>query len=95
MDKRTWQTEGGEPQHEARWYGMKRTRWITGAGIVLGALAGWVYWSLWGCNEGCTITGNPINSTLYGGLLGGLLVNALRGEKRTRPANERSDHGTT
>lgn len=61
---------------------MKRTWLITGIGIVLGALAGWAYWYQWGCTEGCTITGSPINSTLYGGLMGALLVNSFKSEEK-------------
>jgi hypothetical protein len=59
---------------------MKRMWIITGIGVALGAVAGWFYWSQWGCTEGCAITGHPINSTLYGGLMGGLLVNTFRKE---------------
>ena len=61
---------------------MKRVWWITGIGVVLGAVAGWAYWSQWGCTVGCTITGNPVNSSLYGGLMGGLLVNTFKRKER-------------
>lgn len=66
---------------------MKRTWLITGLGIVLGAIAGWAYWFQWGCTEGCTITGSPINSTLYGGLMGALIVNTFKSEEKTQPSN--------
>lgn len=66
---------------------MKRTWWITGLGIVLGAIAGWAYWFQWGCTEGCSITGSPINSTLYGGLMGALIVNTFKTEEKTQPSN--------
>ncbi|MBS1547112.1 MAG: hypothetical protein JST38_21905 [Bacteroidetes bacterium] len=61
---------------------MKRTWIITGIGVALGALAGWIYWSQWGCTEGCTITGHPVNSTLYGALMGGLIGGMFKNEER-------------
>lgn len=49
---------------------------ITGLGIVLGAIAGYFYYQQIGCSSGtCSITSKPLNSTLYGGLMGGLLFN--------------------
>ena len=40
-------------------------------GILLGAIVGWLYWHFVGCNSGtCAITSKPINSTLYGALMG-------------------------
>ena len=47
---------------------------ITFVGIALGLVAGYFYYKLIGCSSGnCFITSKPVNSTLYGGLLGGLL----------------------
>jgi C4-dicarboxylate transporter len=49
---------------------------ITGIGIVIGALAGYAYYFYVGCASGtCAITSKPLNSTLYGALMGGLLFN--------------------
>lgn len=49
---------------------------ITGIGIVVGLIAGYLYYHFVGCLSGtCAITSKPINSTLYGGLMGGLLFN--------------------
>ena len=49
---------------------------ITGIGIVVGLLAGYLYYLQIGCASGtCVITSKPLNSTLYGGLMGGLLFN--------------------
>jgi hypothetical protein len=49
---------------------------ITGLGIVIGALTGYLYYFYVGCASGtCAITSKPLNSTLYGGLMGGLLLN--------------------
>ena len=44
-------------------------------GILLGATAGWLYWNFIGCSSGtCAITSKPINSTLYGALMGYLVA---------------------
>lgn len=49
---------------------------ITGIGIVVGLIAGYAYYHFIGCASGtCSITSKPLNSTLYGGLMGGLLFN--------------------
>lgn len=44
-------------------------------GVLLGTLGGYIYYAQWGCLEGCTITGSPVNSSLYGALMGGLFFN--------------------
>lgn len=46
-------------------------------GIGIGLISGYIYYSQVGCEDGCTITGSPINSTLYGGLMGGLLLSMI------------------
>jgi hypothetical protein len=44
-------------------------------GILLGATAGWLYWNFIGCSSGtCAITSKPLNSTLYGALMGYLVA---------------------
>ncbi len=49
---------------------------ITGIGTVVGAIAGYFYYFYIGCASGtCAITSKPLNSTLYGALMGGLLFN--------------------
>ncbi|MCD8518476.1 MAG: DUF6132 family protein [Flavobacterium sp.] len=49
---------------------------ITGIGVVVGLLAGYLYYQEIGCLSGsCAITSKPLNGTLYGGLMGGLLFN--------------------
>jgi len=62
---------------------MRRSWWVLGIGIALGALAGWLYWSQWGCTTGCGITSSPVNSALYGALMGGLLVNVFKNDKKS------------
>ena len=54
----------------------KKGIFLTTIGVVIGAIAGYLYYAEIGCLSGtCAITSKPINSTLYGGLMGGLLVN--------------------
>lgn len=49
---------------------------ITAIGVVVGLIAGYAYYYFVGCASGtCAITSKPLNSTLYGGLMGGLLFN--------------------
>ena len=49
---------------------------ITGIGVAVGLIAGYAYYHYVGCAAGtCAITSKPLNSTLYGGLMGGLLFN--------------------
>ena len=49
---------------------------ITGTGIIVGAIAGYLYYFYVGCASGtCAITSKPLNSTLYGALMGGLVFN--------------------
>ncbi len=44
-------------------------------GIVMGAAIGFVYWYYVGCLSGsCAITSSPLNSTLYGAVLGVLIA---------------------
>jgi hypothetical protein len=54
----------------------KRVVIITGIGVVIGLISGYLYYQQIGCASGtCAITSKPLNSTLYGGLMGGLLFN--------------------
>ena len=51
-------------------------------GITLGAVAGFLYWKLVGCSNGtCMITSKPINSTLYGALMGFLVAGIFKKDK--------------
>jgi phage shock protein E len=45
-------------------------------GIAIGGAAGYLYFHFVGCASGsCAITSSPVNSTLYGAAMGGLLFN--------------------
>jgi len=68
---------------------MSYLKWIIGA--VVGAALGFTYWYFIGCNTGtCAITSSPINSTIYGGLMGVLLVNSFSGSKSEKKENKSS-----
>lgn len=57
---------------------MNRTVIFTILGVALGAGLGWLYWNHFGCTTGCAITSSPVNSSLYGALMGGLLMNTFK-----------------
>ncbi|MBK7296922.1 MAG: hypothetical protein IPI91_09920 [Flavobacteriales bacterium] len=61
---------------------MKRTVLYTSLGILIGAVSGYLYYHFYGCTNGCSITGSPINSTLYGSFMGGLLVNTFKKDNK-------------
>ena len=51
-------------------------------GIILGAIGGYLYWHYIGCVSGtCPITSSPIMSTIWGALLGGLLLSMFKKDK--------------
>jgi hypothetical protein len=51
---------------------------ITIIGVLVGAVLGYAYYHYVGCASGtCSITSKPLNSTLYGAVLGGLLFNSI------------------
>jgi hypothetical protein len=46
--------------------------------MLVGAACGYAYYHFIGCASGtCAITSKPLNSTLYGAVLGGLLFNSI------------------
>ena len=48
-------------------------------GVLFGAIAGYLYYVQVGCANGtCAITSSPVNSTLYGAMMGGLLFSAFK-----------------
>jgi len=57
-------------------------------GIVIGAIAGYLYWQQIGCSSGtCAITSKPFNSTIYGTSMGVLLFGLFKKEKPKQAAN--------
>ncbi len=60
-----------------------RKHLLTIIGILVGAIGGYLYYHYIGCLSGtCAITSKPINSTLYGGMMGGLLLNIFKKENK-------------
>lgn len=55
---------------------------LTITGMIVGAIAGYLYWKFVGCHSGsCAITSNPLNSTLYASAMGGLLFSTFKKQK--------------
>ena len=53
-------------------------------GAAIGAGLGYAYYYFVGCQSGtCAITSNPINSTLYAALMGGILGSSSK-QKQTK-----------
>jgi hypothetical protein len=51
-------------------------------GIVAGAVGGYLYYHFVGCTSGtCPITSKPLNSTIYGAIMGGLFFSLFKKEK--------------
>ena len=66
---------------------MNYIKWI--AGLAIGATLGFCYWYFVGCNAGsCAITSSPINSTIYGGVMGMLLINTFS-EYKTKEKSQK------
>lgn len=56
-----------------------RRQLLTLSGVLLGAVAGYLYWKFVGCTSGtCYIQSNPVRMTLYGALMGGLIFNLFQ-----------------
>ncbi|MBL0057200.1 MAG: hypothetical protein IPP31_13670 [Chitinophagaceae bacterium] len=65
--------------------------WLYIAGALLGAAAGYLYWQQVGCASGtCSITSKPLNSTLYGALMGSLLLGMFKRDHK-EPQKENHD----
>ncbi len=60
--------------------------WLKFAGIIAGALGGYIYYAKVGCLSGtCPITSDPTNSMLYGALMGFLLFSLFQKDpKKTK-----------
>ncbi len=52
---------------------------LTIIGIVIGAVGGYLYYHFIGCTSGtCSISSPPVNSTVYGAAMGGLILNMFQ-----------------
>ena len=60
-----------------------KRHWLTLLGIALGAAGGFLYWNFIGCTTGtCPITSSPINSSVRGAIIGGLLLSSFQKENK-------------
>jgi Family of unknown function (DUF6132) len=60
-------------------------------GAAVGAVAGYIYWQQVGCVSGtCAITSRPLNSTLYGAVMGALLFGMFKKEYKGNSAKEKN-----
>lgn len=54
-------------------------------GSVVGAFAGYLYWQQIGCLSGtCAITSKPVNSTLFGSVMGALLLGLFKKQNKNQ-----------
>ncbi len=69
-----------------------KNKWVI-AGVVVGAIAGLMYWNFIGCSSGnCAITSKPFNSSAYGALMGGLLFSSFKSVKEEdKPTEENKE----
>lgn len=56
---------------------------LTFIGLLIGAAGGYAYYHFVGCVSGtCSITSKPLNSSMYGALMGGLLLSNFNKNKK-------------
>jgi len=62
-------------------------------GTALGSIAGWCYWYFAGCTSGsCAITSSSVNSSLYGAMMGGIILSMFKkGKKQEKPNQTKID----
>ncbi|MCD8183898.1 MAG: DUF6132 family protein [Bacteroides sp.] len=59
-------------------------------GIIIGAAGGFLYWRFVGCSTGsCPITSSPVNSSLWGAVMGGLVGSMFqpKSQSKSQPKN--------
>lgn len=62
---------------------------------TLGAVAGYAYYYYIGCNSGtCPITSDPYVSTIYGTVVGALLINNTKNDSSKESNNGNGDTAT-
>lgn len=58
-------------------------------GAIAGAVLGFLYWNFVGCSSGtCAITSSPVNSTIYGTLMGVLIGGIFKTDKTKKDVGE-------
>jgi len=67
---------------------LKKNKFIL-AGVLAGMAGGFLYWNQIGCSSGtCGITSIWYSSTLYGAVMGGLLVSMFQPGKESKEGQE-------
>jgi len=65
--------------------GLAKKNWSFLVGGILGGIGGYLYWRYVGCTTGtCPITSSPVMSTIWGALMGGLLLNIIFQNKKNK-----------
>lgn len=61
-------------------------------GAALGAVVGYIYWQQVGCASGtCIITSRPLNSMVYGAVMGALLFGMFKKDTGKTSAKEKNN----
>ena len=61
---------------------------LTLLGLALGLVGGYLYYYFVGCQSGtCAITSSPVNSTIYGGFMGSVLLNIFEKDNTKKKEN--------
>lgn len=57
-------------------------------GAILGAIAGYIYWYYWGCEDGCSIRSVWWRMSLWEAVMGGLVLSMLQDWREKRAQEE-------
>jgi hypothetical protein len=69
---------------------LMKYKWIA-VGSLAGAAGGYIYYAFAGCASGaCAITSNPVISTIYGAMMGGLFFDLFRKPDKQNNQNNES-----
>ena len=61
-------------------------------GLIAGAIGGYLYYHYVGCRSGtCAITSKPLNSAIYGAMMGGLFLNIFQKNKKAKNENKNNN----
>ncbi|MDR1502216.1 MAG: DUF6132 family protein [Prevotella sp.] len=67
---------------------LKRN-WTYLAGAASGVVTGYLYWYFIGCSSGtCPITASPVNSIIWGAVMGSLLFSLFKKETENEQDSE-------